>query len=66
LNELYNNKKIYIDYEYQVLSYEYIRNGYLIYENPEEVKIMHYCGTMKPWLNNNLDDSVYNLWKKYK
>jgi lipopolysaccharide biosynthesis glycosyltransferase len=66
LNELYNNKKIYIDYKYQVLSYEYIKNGYLIYENPEEVKVIHYCGTMKPWLIENLDDSVYNLWKKYK
>jgi len=66
LNELFNNKKIYIDYEYQVLSYEYIRNGYLIYENPDDVKVMHYCGTMKPWLVDKLEDSVYNYWKKYE
>jgi lipopolysaccharide biosynthesis glycosyltransferase len=65
LNELFNNKKIYIDYEYQVLSYEYIRNGYLIYENPVDVKVIHYCGTMKPWLVENLDDIVYTYWKKY-
>jgi lipopolysaccharide biosynthesis glycosyltransferase len=65
LNELFNNKKIYIDYEYQVLSYEYIKNGYLIYENPDEVRVIHYCGLMKPWLLKNLDDMVYNYWKKY-